>query len=317
MSEKFRVLVADGVSPKAIALLKKENDFETIESASLKEPELLEKIKGIDAIIVRSATKMPASVIAAADKLKVIGRAGAGVDTIDVKAATAKGIKVLNTPSGNTVSVAELTIGMLISLSRKVHEAHSSMKQNKWEKKLFKGGELYGKTFGIIGMGKIGREVAKRAKPFGVKIMAYEPYPDHNAIAEIGGVEIVALEKLLKESDFISIHVPLNDATRNLIGEKEFALMKPNARIANIARGGIVDEAALAKALREGKIAGAAVDVFVKEPPEGNELLGTPNILLTPHIGASTHEAEERCGVEIAEAVIEALKEKEYRNAVN
>lgn len=255
---------------------------------------------------MRSRTKVTKEVIEEGRNLKVIGRAGVGVDNIDVDSATKKGIAVVYSPRGSTFSVAELTIGHMISLARHLTDADRSMKEGKWEKKKLKGTELYGKTLGFIGSGRIGGEVAKRAHSFGMKTIAYDPYLPKE-IAKKMGVELTQLDVVLKNSDFVTIHALLTDETRGMIDEGAFDKMKETAFIINCARGGIIDETALYKALKEKKIAGAALDVFEHEPPTESSLLSLENIVFTPHIGASTNEAQIRTGVTAAEGVVKVL----------
>ncbi len=311
----MKILVMDKVATAAVELLK-EKGFEVEEAQGLGEDEMVEKIKGFDALIVRSATKATKKVIDSSDNLKVIGRAGAGVDNIDLEAASAKGIKVLNTPGANTISVAEHTLAMTLSLCRRTPKAHASLRAGKWEKHLFKGRELFGKTIGVIGAGKIGREVIKRLKAFDVNILVADPFLDENAAKEIG-VKRVELDELLKESMIITIHVPMTEKTKNLLDEKEFNEMKDGVKIINIARGGIVNERALLNALNSGKVAGAAIDTFENEPNPMPELLKHDNIVVTPHLGAATVEAQDRAGLQVADQVVKALQKKEFINAVN
>jgi D-3-phosphoglycerate dehydrogenase len=245
-------------------------------------------------------------VIQAGKNLKAIGRAGIGLDNIDTEAAKERGIKVLNTPGATTISVAELTMGHMLALARHIPQATASLKAGKWEKKQFMGTELYGKTLGIIGVGRIGREVAKRASAFGMDIVAYDPYVREADVRDLG-LKLLPLEDLLQYSDYITIHVPLTPETRHMLGKREFELMKPGVRIINCARGGVIDEQALYEALVSGKVAGAALDVFEEEPPKDNPLLKLDNVIGTPHLGASAEEGQLRAGVEIAEKMIAAL----------
>ncbi len=301
----MKIWVCDGVAKEAVELLKS-NGYDVVEGEPTKE-DLLAHLKEYDGIIVRSRTKLPAEVLETAPNLRVIGRAGIGVDNIDVKKATEMGIPVVNAPTGSTVSVAELTMGMMLSLARHIPRADRTMKEGKWEKKRLKGVELYEKTLGLIGVGRIAREVAKRARAFGMTVIGYDPYVPEN-VAREAGVELVSLEKVLTDSDFVSIHTALTPETRGLIGEEELKKMKNTAYLINCARGGIADENALYRALKEGWIKGAALDVYEKEPPEGSPLLGLDNVILTPHIGASTVEGQRRAGVIVAEQVIKVLK---------
>jgi D-3-phosphoglycerate dehydrogenase len=307
----MKVLICDSMQKACIEILKKEG-FEVDEKVGLKEDEIVKIVGDYSAVIVRSATKITANIINAATSLKFIGRAGSGVDTIDVPAATAKGIKVMNVPGGNTISVAEHVVGLMLSMIRFIPQSSKDLKSGLWEKKKYMGSELYKKTLGIIGFGKIGSEVAKRCKAFDMKIIACVRQK-----RELG-VELVDLETLLKESDFISINLPGGPATKNLLSDKEFSLCKDKVFIVNCARGGILNEADALKHLNSGKIAGLALDVFSKEPPESSDpLVNHPNVIVTPHLGASTKEAQERVGVSIAQQIADALKGKAIVGAVN
>lgn len=290
-----KILIADKLSKSAVEELKKINQFQVDVKEGLNEDQLCEVIPPYDAVVVRSATKITKKVIEASKNLKVAIRAGIGLDNIDQVAAKEKGVKVMNTPAATSISVAELTVGLMFALARKLSVADASMKAHKWEKKLFEGTELYGKTAGIIGFGRIGQEVAKRELALGMKVLPYDVIKIETDIP----VKQADLQTLLKNSDYISLHLPLNDSTRNLISDKEFELMKNGARIVNVARGGVVNEEALLKALQSGKVAAAAVDVFAKEPPVDYALIDHPNVLATPHIGASAHEGQERAGMEV------------------
>jgi len=249
--------------------------------------------------------------------LRVVGRAGVGVDNVDVDAATQRGIVVMNTPSGNTISTAELTFSMLMALARKIPQAHASMKAGEWNRKAFQGVELYGKTLGILGMGRIGSEVARRAIAFGMQVLAYDPYLSLSR-AKALQVELVELDDIYARADFITVHMPLSDETNGMINAGAFAKMKKGARVLNCARGGIIDEADLVAAIREGKVAGAALDVYATEPPPKEfALRDLPQVIMTPHLGASTEEAQENVGIEVAEAITDYLLNGAVRNAVN
>src|SRR5579871_1879655 len=312
-----KVLVSDPIAEAGIALLREVPGIEVDVRLGVS-PEALKAIIGeYDALAVRSETKVTADILANADRLQIIGRAGVGVDNIDVAAATQKGIVVVNSPDGNTLAAAELTIGLLLALARKIPQGDASLHSGKWERKKFVGTELYGKTVGILGLGRIGSSVAERLKGFGVELIAYNPFVPEEATRRMG-VEPVSLDDLLRRSDFISIHTPLNDDTRGLIGPAQFALMKDGVRIVNCARGGILDEAALAEALRSGKVAGAALDVFAKEPPDPDHpLLTLPNCVLTPHLGASTEEAQIKVAIDVAEQIGDVLQGRPARTPVN
>jgi len=274
------------------------------------------EIKGFDAAIVRSGATIDRQVIEAADNLKVVGRAGVGVDNVDLEAASEKGVLVMNTPGGNTISTAEHTFSMLLAMSRNIPQAHSSLKAGRWEKAKFKGVEVYGKTLGIIGMGRIGTEVSKRAQAFQMKVLVYDPFITEDKAKNLN-VESVELERLFRESDYITVHTPLNDKTRGLLDKKAFDMMKKGVRVLNCARGGIIDEDALYDAVKEGKVAGAAIDVYIEEPVKENKLLELDRITVTPHLGASTEEAQESVAIEIARQIAAYLKQGRITNAVN
>lgn len=313
----MKILVSDKLAQEGLAILKAEKDFQVDVKTDLKPEELKKIIGGYDAIIIRSATTLTEDIIDAAENLKVIGRAGVGLDNVDLKAATKKGVVAMNTPAGNTTATAEHTMSMILSLSRNIPQANASMKAGKWDRNKFNGVELYGKTIGIIGLGRIGSTVAKFAKGFGMHIMANDPYLSMEAVQQ-RGVESVSLDELYRKADYITIHIPKTTETKNLISTKEIAKMKNTVRIINCARGGIVDEAALAKALDEGRIAGCALDVFDEEPlPLDSPLRKLDQCVLTPHLGASTSEAQINVAIEIAESVRDALKGRGIINAAN
>lgn len=312
----MRVLVSDKLSDSGIEILKK-SGLEVAVKANLSPQELLKEIGGYEGLIVRSATKVTGSVIGAADRLKVIGRAGTGLDNIDLTASTKKGIVVMNSPGGNTVTTAEHTMAMLLSLARMIPQATASTKAGKWEKTKFTGVEIYNKTLGIVGMGQIGGYVAKLAQGFGMTIIASDPYLPQEKAAKMG-VALVSLDDLYRRADFISVHVPLTDETRGMIGEKAFSQMRNGVRMINCARGGIMDERALLAALESGKVAGCALDVFEVEPvPPDHLLLRHENVICTPHIGAATTEAQESVAVTIAEQVADYLVKGIIRYAAN
>jgi D-3-phosphoglycerate dehydrogenase len=314
----MKVLVCDPVSPKGIALLQQRPEFEvTVLSKRLPEAELLPLVTDVVAMVVRSETKVTRKVLEAAPQLRVVGRAGVGVDNIDVEAATQRGVVVMNTPGGNTVSTAELSFAMLLNLARKVPQAHGSMAAGKWDRKQFQGAEVCGKTLGVLGMGRIGGEVAKRALAFGMKVAAYDPFLTE-ARAKAIGVDLVDLDDVYRDADFITVHMPVTDQTRGMLNAEAFAKMKPKVCIVNCARGEIIVENDLLAALDSGKVAGAALDVFASEPlPENHSFRQHPGITLTPHLGASTREAQEKCGIEVAEVITAYLLTGEVRNAVN
>ncbi len=313
----IKILVSDALSEEGLKVFKESKELSVDVKTDLKPDALKEVIKDYDALVVRSATKVTSEIIQAAKKLKVVGRAGVGLDNVDLEAATQKGIIVMNTPAGNTISTAEHTFSMILALSRNIPQANASTKKGEWKRSKFMGVEVYGKTLGIVGFGRIGSEVAKRALSFGMKILAYDPFLSAE-VAESIGVEIAELKKVLQEADYITVHTPLTDETRHMISDKEFALMKKGVRVINCARGGIIDEAALVKALKELKVAGAAMDVFENEPLcAENELLKLDNVILTPHLGASTEEAQVNVAIEVAEIVRDALLGRGIRNAAN
>lgn len=313
----MKILISDPLSEEGVKILTDVREFQVDVKTELKPDALKEAIKDYDALIVRSATKVTRDIIQAAPKLKVIGRAGVGLDNVDLEAATQKGVIVMNTPGGNTVSTAEHTMSLILALSRNIPQAVSSTRKGEWKRSKFMGVELYNKVLGIIGLGRIGKEVAKRAGSFGMRILAYDPFLSAE-IAEGLGVEVVELARLLGESDYITVHTPLTDDTKHVISAAEFALMKKGVRVINCARGGIIDEQALVEAVREGKVAGAALDVFENEPlsPE-SPLLKLDNVVITPHLGASTEEAQVNVAIEVCEIVRDALLGRGIRNAAN
>ncbi len=301
-----RVLVADPISAEGIEILRDGGRVEVVVADAISAPDLLDAIGGFDGLVVRSRTKVTREVIARADRLRVVGRSGVGLDNIDVAAAAERGVAVVYAPGASAVSVAELAIGLMLALVRRVAEADRSMRAGKWERAQFVGEELSGKTLGIIGLGNIGREVAKRAAAFGMRILFFDPLRARS-LEDLAGVEETDLAGLLESSDIVSVHVPLRDETRHLIGPQALARMRAGAYLVNTARGGLVDEMALLDAIRAGRIAGAALDVFEAEPPVGSALLAEPRVIATPHIGASTREAQERVGREVARQVVRAL----------
>ena len=312
----MKVLVSDALSQQGLNLLIHEEDFEIDVKTDLTSEGLLNRIADYDALIIRSTTKVTADIIKAANRLKVIGRAGVGVDNIDLRAATQQGILVVNTPTSNTISAAEHTFTLMLALSRNILPAGISLKQGRWHRNKFIGVELYGKTFGVMGLGKIGAEVLQRAQAFGMKTIAYDPYVTLDA-AEKSGIHLVKREELFREADYISIHTPVSSETYHSISDEEFAMMKPSCRIINCARGGIIDEEALYRALKNGTIAGASLDVFEEEPATNSPLLTLDNMLATPHLGASTAEAQEQVAVEIAQQVVNALRGLPVEHAIN
>ncbi len=310
----MKILVTDPISEEGINILRSHAQVNI--KVDLKPEELKSIIGDYDALIVRSQTKVTADVIRAGKNLKVIARAGAGVDNIDVNEATREGILVVNAPTSNTIAVAEHVFGLILALARHIPQAHSKLKAGIWAKKEFMGVEIRGKTLGIIGLGKIGTEVAKRAQAFEMRVIAHDPFVSADYARNLQ-VELVPLEKLLKESDFITLHLSLSASTKELIGAKELALVKPTARIINCARGELIDEEALAKALEEKKIAGAAVDVYCEEPATTCALLRCENIIHTPHIAASTTEAQIAGATIVAGQIVDVFNGRPPKYPVN
>jgi D-3-phosphoglycerate dehydrogenase len=280
-------------------------------------PDALKKIiDQYDAIVIRSGTRLTADILEKATRLRVIGRAGVGVDNVDLAAATKRGIIVMNTPEGNTISTAEHTFSMLMALARNIPQACQSIKEGVWDRKKFLGSELSGKTLGIVGYGRIGREVSKRAAAFAMEIIVFDPFIS-KASAKEQPIEFVDIVTLLQRSDFITVHTPLNAETKHLINRKNLKLCKKGVRLINCARGGIYEEAALVEGLKSGSIAGVALDVFEEEPPQDNPLIGMPNVIATPHLGAATQEAQENVALDVAQQVVDALNDRAIKNAVN
>lgn len=311
---KPTVLIAEELSPATLEALGP--DFEVQNVDGTNRVELLAALKNANAILVRSATQVDAEAISNAPNLKVIARAGVGLDNVDIKAATSAGIMVVNAPTSNVISAAELAIAHIFSLARFIPEANASLKDGKWQRSKFTGVELYEKTIGIVGLGRIGTLVAQRLAGFEARLIGYDPYVTA-ARAEHIGVELVSLDELMKQSDFITIHIPKTAETTGLISTDQFAIAKPNLRIVNASRGGIIDEDALYAALKSNRIAGAGLDVFVNEPPTGSPLLELGNIIVTPHLGASTDEAQEKAGISVAKSVRLALAGDLVPDAVN
>jgi len=311
----MKVLISDNLSATGVAILKKAGL--EVEFRSKTSVEEIEKMIGeYDALIIRSATKVTAGLLEKAAKLKVVGRAGSGLDNVDIPAATKKGVVVMNTPGGNTVTTAEHTIGMIFACARMIPQAYASLKAGKWEKKKFEGVELFDKTLGVVGLGAIGGVVANRCAAMGMKILAFDPFISADKAKSLG-IELADLETIYKRSDFITLHTPKTKETAGLINKDTIAKMKDGVRIINCARGGIVNEADLFEALKSGKVAAAAFDVFEKEPPENHPLLTLDNFIATPHLGASTREAQENVAVAVAEQIVDYLIAGTVRNAVN
>lgn len=315
-AERLRVLVAEPLPASGLAPLE-DARIEVVHAASLERTELIRTIAGFDALVVRSGTRVDSELLAAGTRLRAVGRAGVGVDNIDVQSATAHGIAVLNAPTGNTISAAELTFALLLSVLRKIPSADRSMRAGEWDRSAFRGVELSGRTLGLIGAGRIGAAVARRAHAFQMKVLAYDPYLTSER-AQALEVEPAGLDELLTRADVVTVHVPLTSETRGLLGERRLRAMKADAVLVNAARGGIVDEAALAHVLADGHLAGAALDVYEEEPlPAAHALRSAPRLVLTPHLGASTAEAQHNVAHEVASAVRDALLDGDYSRAIN
>ncbi|MGU3410146.1 phosphoglycerate dehydrogenase [Microbacterium sp. M1A1_1b] len=308
------VLIAEELSPATVDALGP--DFEIRNVDGTDRPALLAALADAHAVLVRSATKVDAEAIAAAPNLKVVARAGVGLDNVDIKAATTAGVMVVNAPTSNIISAAELTVGHILSLARHIPAAHASLAAGAWKRSAYTGVELYEKTVGIIGLGRIGALITQRLQAFGVSVIAYDPYVT-TARAQQLGVELVPLDDLLRRADFVTIHMPKTPETLGMISDEQFAIMKPTAFVVNVARGGLIDEDALHRALTSGQIAGAGLDVFVSEPPTDSPLVALPNVVVTPHLGASTGEAQEKAGVSVARSVRLALGGELVPDAVN
>ncbi|MET0590233.1 MAG: phosphoglycerate dehydrogenase [Naasia sp.] len=308
------VLIAEELSPATVEALGPDFDVRSVDGTD--RPALLAALADASAVLVRSATQIDAEALAAAPQLKVVARAGVGLDNVDIPAATTAGVMVVNAPTSNVVSAAELAITHLLSLARFVPDANASLKAGEWKRSKFTGVELYEKTIGIVGLGRIGTLVAQRLAGFGATLIGYDPYVTPSRAQQLG-IELVSLDDLVVRSDFITIHIPKTPETTGMIGTAEFAKAKPNLRIVNASRGGIIDETALFEALSTKRIAGAGIDVFVSEPPTGSPLLGLDNIVVTPHLGASTDEAQEKAGISVAKSVRLALSGELVPDAVN
>lgn len=314
----MKILVCDPISQKGIELFQSCPEFDVqVLDRKYTEEELLPLVADVHAMVVRSETQITSKVMDSAPNLRVVGRAGVGVDNVDVEAATQRGIAVMNTPGGNTISTAELTFSMLMALARNIPQAHQTMKEGLWNRKHFKGVELNGKALGIIGLGRIGAEVAKRAMAFGMSVLAYDPYLTH-ARAKALQVELVELDDMYARADFITVHIPKTEETAGMLNKDAFAKMKPGVRLLNCARGGIINEDDLADAIEAGKVAGAALDVYEVEPPPADfKLRKLPQVIMTPHLGASTTEAQINVGIEVAEIITDYLVNGAVQNAVN
>ena len=313
----MKVLVADKLAEVGLDYLRQQPDVELLLPGDAPESSVAELVKEADGLIVRSATTVTPEMIASAPQLRAVGRAGTGVDNIDLPAATERGIVVMNTPGGNAGATAELTFTHLIASARPIAQAHLSVSAGKWEKKKFPGEELEGKTLGVLGLGRIGSRVAERAQAFGMTVLAYDPFLTDERAQQLG-VEKVELEALFPRVDFLTVHMPLTDATKYMVNDAAFAAMKDGVRLVNVARGGLIEEAALIRALESGKVAAVGLDVFETEPlAEDHPLRQFPNVVFTPHLGASTVEAQEIVGLEIAKCIVDCLRDGTIRNAVN
>ena len=312
----MKILVSDNLSDSGIEILTKVPGFEVEVNTSLTPEELKRVIRDFDALVIRSATKVTAEVLENAENLKVVGRAGIGLDNVDIEAASKRGIVVMNTPEGNVITTAEHTIAMMLSLTRNIPQASSSLKNGHWEKKRFKGKEVYNKVLGIIGIGRIGRVVAERAQGLKMQVIAYDPFINPEVIETLG-LRAASLEELFSQADYITVHTPLTSETRGILNKSAFEKMKTGVFILNCARGGIIEESDLYDAIKQGKVAGAAIDVFAKEPPTDNPLLTLEQVIATPHLGASTAEAQENVALAVADQITDFLTRGTIRNAVN
>src|SRR5947208_9935749 len=310
----MKIVVADGLAPEGLERLRA--SFDVVVESGLSDDALPVALADAVAVIVRSRTRITAAAIVRARRLRVIARAGVGTDNIDVEAATHRGILVLTTPESSTVSTAEHTMALILASARNVPAAHAATAQGGWERERFVGAELYGKTLGIVGLGKIGSEVARRAVAFGMRVIACDPYTPADRAARLG-VELLPMDAVLERADMLTLHLPLTPRTRHIIGPAQFARMRPGIRIVNCARGGLIDEGALLAELEEGRVASAALDVFEQEPPGESPLVRHPRVIATPHLGASTEEAQRGIGIEVAEQVIAALAGRPAKGAVN
>lgn len=317
VEKRHTVLVVDNLAPEGVRILQGEPALKVILGDPLSAADRAQALAEAEGLILRSATKVTAPFLAGAPGLRFIARAGVGVDNVDLTAASRRGIVVMNTPGGNTTSTAEHTWAMILALSRNLPEAHRTLREGKWDRKSFVGTQLAGKALGVIGLGRVGTEVAKRAVAFGMRVVGYDPYFDPQRLKDVDVTLVEKLCDLVSQCDFITVHTPLTEDTRGMLGDREFALMKPGARVVNCARGGIVDEEALCRALTSGKVAGAALDVFAQEPPTGSPLLALPNVVVTPHLGASTEEAQIAVACEAAQLMIDALVHGHTEQAVN
>ncbi|MCX5891774.1 MAG: phosphoglycerate dehydrogenase [Deltaproteobacteria bacterium] len=313
----MKVLISDNLHAAGVAVLEAQPNIEVINRPGMKPEELKEVIKDVDALVIRSATKVTAELLNSAPRLKVVGRAGTGLDNVDIPEASKHGVVVMNTPGGNTITTGEHALSLMMALARNIPQAAQSTREGKWEKKKFQGTELFNKTLGIIGMGRIGTVVAERALGLKMRVLAYDPFITKEVAANLG-VELLSLDDLFARSDFITLHTPKTKDTAKLLNREAFKKMKPGVRIINCARGGLIDEEALLSALKEGKVAGAALDVYETEPPAADwPLRQLPNVICTPHLGASTEEAQANVAVAVCEQIVELLLYGTIKNAVN
>lgn len=312
----YKILVSDPISPEGLKSLTDHKDFEVVTNTELSESELIEKIADFEGLIVRSQTQVTADVIAAAPNLKVIARAGVGVDNIDIDAATKHGVIVINAPDGNTISATEHSMAMILSMARNVPQAHKSLKEGKWDRKTYRGTELYNKVLGVVGAGRIGLGVAKRAQSFGMKILAFDPYLSEDKAKELNVIR-ATVDEIAEQADFVTVHTPLTPKTKGIVGEAFFAKAKPTLQIINVARGGIIDEEALLNALNEDRVQAAALDVFETEPATESPLVKHDKVVVTPHLGASTVEAQEKVAVSVANEIVDIFENGNVLNAIN
>ena len=313
----YHVLIPDSVHPFALDVFKSTPELRVTAQGQMQRAETLSTVASADALIIRSATKVDAEMLSAAMHLRAIARAGVGVDNVDIKTATANGVVVMNTPDGNTIATAEQTFALMLALARHVPQAYLSMRDGKWDRKSYMGTELRGKTLGIVGFGRIGRAVAKRALAFEMTVIAYDPYIPLDIAADLG-VDLVSLDDIYRRSDYITLHMVLTDETREMIRSENIAKMKSGVRIINAARGALINEADLAEAVKSGQVAGAALDVYAQEPPPADHpLIGLPGVVHTPHLAASTEEAQIAVAVEAAQLIVEGLLKGKWRNVVN
>ncbi len=313
----FHILIPDNLDKAGLNILSKAEGVTVQAAAKMSREEVIAAIPNADALIIRSATKVDRAMLEAAPKIKLVGRAGVGVDNVDLKAATDRGVIVMNAPDGNTIATAELALGLMLALARHIPQAQISMQAGQWEKKAFMGVELRNKTLGIVGFGRVGKAVAKRAQAFEMRVIAFDPFVTAEAAKPLG-VEMVTLDDLYAKSDYITLHAVTTPENKGMINAQNIAKMKKGVRIINDSRGALINEAELAQAIKDGHVAGAALDVFNNEPVEaGNPLMGLPGVIHTPHLGASTVEAQDEVAVQIAQQALDALFKGDYRNVVN